>query len=84
MLSATVIEGPVFFRGTIFCIDPFGLVAARPRGDGALSVGHFEQARPYSVPIALARRGHFEPFTGVLRLLSGLAPLGEGACSGSS
>lgn len=47
--------------------------------NGVLKMGYFEQARPYSVPIALARRGYFEPFTNVLRILSKLAPLHEGA-----
>lgn len=44
-----------------------------------LKTGYFEQARPYSIPIALAHKGHFEPFAGILRLLSKLEPLAEGS-----
>lgn len=47
--------------------------------NGVLKIGCFEQARPYSIPIRLAKRGHFEPFVNVLRILSKLAPIGEGA-----
>ncbi len=41
--------------------------------------GYLTLVRPYSIPLKTADRGHFEPFLGLLRGLSTLAAVGEGA-----
>lgn len=47
--------------------------------ESTLTVGYLEQRKPYSIPIEIAHRGHFEPFTKALHFMSQLTPLGEGA-----
>ncbi len=48
--------------------------------DGStLTIGYLQQRKPYSMPIEVAHRGHYEPFSHTLRQLSRLTPLGEGA-----
>ncbi len=47
--------------------------------DGHVAGGYLAQARPYCIPLKHAQKGHFEPFLGVLRHLSSLAAVGEGA-----
>lgn len=41
--------------------------------------GYLMLEKPYSVPLQTAHRGHFEPFLDVLKRLSTLAAIGEGA-----
>lgn len=45
--------------------------------DPHAALGYLGLARPYCVPLQTARKGHFEPFAGVLRHLANLAAVGE-------
>lgn len=45
--------------------------------DAHVAIGYLGQARSYLVPLQTARRGHFEPLTGVLRHLANLSAVGE-------
>ena len=50
-----------------------------PENSGHIAAGYLAQVKPYCIPFKSAQRGHFEPFLGILRHLSGLAAVGEGA-----
>lgn len=50
-----------------------------PKNHGHVSAGYLSQAKPYCVPLKSSHRGHFEPFLGILRHMSNLAAVGEGA-----
>ena len=50
-----------------------------PENDGHIAAGYLTQVKPYCIPFKSAEKAHFEPFLGVLRHLSNLAAIGEGA-----
>jgi hypothetical protein len=54
-------------------------LAATPEASNHTGVGYLAQSRPYCIPLKRAHKGHFEPFLGVLKHLSGLAAVGEAA-----
>ena len=66
--------------GYITRADEYELwLANSPENSGHVAVGYLAQAKPYCIPFKSAQRGHFEPFLAILRHLSGLAAVGEGA-----
>lgn len=44
-----------------------------------ITAGYLTLAKPYSLPLKVAHKGNFEPFSGVLRALSNLGSMGDGA-----
>jgi hypothetical protein len=46
---------------------------------GRWAAGYLSQARPYCIPLKTAKKGHFEPFSGILGHLSELETVGEAA-----
>jgi hypothetical protein len=66
--------------GYVAHADEYDLwLAETPAEGGHIAGAYLTQAKPFCIPLKTAFKGHFEPFLGVLRRLSGLAAVGEGA-----
>ncbi len=66
--------------GYVTYADDYELwLADTPAEGGHIAGVYLAQAKPFCIPLKTGFKGHFEPFSGVLRQLSSLAAVGEGA-----
>lgn len=77
--TAKLIES-LWPTGSVAHADEYDLwLAETPAEGGHIAGAYLTQAKPFCIPLKTAFKGHFEPFLGLLRRLSGLAAVGEGA-----